>query len=83
MQTYSCPYSVVGLLLLLHIDSRGKDNDIDIQKFTTMGSFTNYIDIILAFFLHTSCCVDIFYGMKKSGQFKTTYLTGLVNVVCK
>ena len=27
------------------------------------GSFTNYVDKILAFFDHLPPCVDIFYGM--------------------
>ena len=30
---------------------------------STSGSFTNYVDNILAFFDHLPPCVDIFYGM--------------------
>ena len=49
------------------------------------GSFTNYVDKILAFFDHLPPSVDIFYGMNvyKKWTFWTTYLPSLVNVVCE
>ena len=48
------------------------------------GSFTNYVDKILAFFDHLFPSVDICYGMNvhKNWTFWTTYLPRLVNVVC-
>ena len=50
-----------------------------------LGPFTNYVDKIFGFFDHLPPCVDIFYGIniEKSGHFWTTYLPGLVNVVCE
>jgi hypothetical protein len=51
------------------------------------GSFTNYVDKILAFFHHLPPCVDIFYGMnvdkKTNISEPPTYLPSLVNVVCE
>ena len=47
------------------------------------GSFTNYVDKILAFFDHLSPCVDIFYGINvdKMWTFLDHSLPRLVNVV--
>ena len=40
------------------------------------GSFTNYVDKILAFFDHPPPCVDIFYGMNDDK--KWTFLDHLL-----
>ena len=37
------------------------DESSNILKSPTLGSFTNYVDKILAFFDHLPLCVDIFY----------------------
>ena len=49
------------------------------------GSFTNYVENILAFFAHLFSYVDIFNGINvdKKWTFWTTYLPHLVNVVCE
>ena len=45
------------------------------------GSFTNYVDKILAFFDHLPPCVDIFYGMNVDK--KWTFLDNLATSSCK
>ena len=45
------------------------------------GSFTNYVDTILAFFDHLSPCVDIFYGINVDK--KWTFLEHLPTSSCK
>ena len=49
------------------------------------GSFTNYVDKILALFDHLPPCIDIFYLMivDEYRHFWTTYPPLLVNVVCE
>ena len=47
----------------------------------TKGSFTNYVDKILAFFDHLPPCVDIFYGMNVDK--KWTFLDHLPTSSCK
>ena len=45
------------------------------------GSFTNYVDKILAFFYHLPTCIDIFYGMNVDK--KWTFLDHLPTSSCK
>ena len=40
------------------------------RKWLRKGSFTNYVDKILAFFDHLPPCVDIFYGINVDKKLK-------------
>ena len=51
---------------------------VDVQN---KGSFTNYVDKILAFFDHLPPCVDIFYGITVDK--KWTFLDHLPTSACK
>ena len=67
--------------------SRHDSRIFEVCSISTKGSFTNYIDKILAFFDHLPPCVDIFCSMNVDKKWTfldhCTYLPGLVNVVCE
>ena len=58
---------------------------VNVSENLGKGSFTNYVDKVLAFFDHLPPSVDIFYLMNvdKKQHFWTTYPPFLVNVVCE
>ena len=47
------------------------------------GSFTNYVDKILAFFDHLPSLLSLHFLPYKSWHFQTTYPSLLINVVCE
>ena len=58
------------------VKRRQTTNDKVIRTFLSQGSFTNYVDKILAFFDHLPTFVDIFYGMNVDKNW--TFLDHLV-----